>query len=148
MEEKNIKQKENQLKKQERLTIKKKSKYIMIHSKEILENIDKKDKTFLNSLLLYLLSNDNSTEEIGLFLNSENLYDYIDSMKVIFEICYLLPQLGYSETDCINFRNKLRLYTKHFSPQKTEDLIEGRQLVKMNTEKIIAINASDKEKRN
>lgn len=137
-----IKKKEKKLKLEEKQAIKTKAKFIMKHSKELLENM-KNNYTFVESLLGYFLSSNLDESEINLMVKKQNLYDYSESLSVIFELCYILPSLGYSSEECENFRNILRLYTKHFSEKIREDGMNNRQLVKINIDKANDIISKD-----
>ena len=73
-----IKKKEKKLKLEEKQAIKTKAKFIMKHSKELLENM-KNNYTFVESLLGYLLSSNLDESEISLMVKKQHLFDYSES---------------------------------------------------------------------
>jgi hypothetical protein len=139
--EKNYNKKVKKLNFEEKQAIKIKAKFIMTHSKELLEKME--DDVFVQNFLGYLLSN-NLEKGTNIIVQNKNLYDYSDSLNVIFKLCYILPELNYSAQECENFRNKLRLYTKYFYEQSNDDSLNNKQYVKINVNKTKEIIANEK----
>lgn len=132
---------EKKMKSEEQNAINKKAYFIMNHSKALLERINSDDDNFKKNLITYLMADmDNSFESIY----EENIYDYCDSQAVIFELCFALPDLGFSSEECKKIRDKLRLYTKRFKVQYDYEYKSNCQYIVVNQDDFVSATSYQK----
>lgn len=122
------KQKETKLKQKENEAIKEKALYIETHSHIILEKFHLEGDNFTNMFLSFLLSEDEKSENINI-PDEINFKDYVSSMRIIFYLCRFLTKMELTVEEQNGFRDKLRKYTRYFSPIDHKDLINANDLV-------------------
>lgn len=119
---------DRKLNEKENKAIREKALYIETHSHVILKKEYLEGEPFTNSFLSFLLSEDEKITDINI-PDIVNIKDYVSSMKIIFNLCEYLMTMPLTDNEKSEFRDKLRKYTKYFTPTSGKDLIQSGSLV-------------------